>query len=59
VLLSSGVSGGTPDAHSAHSGAGVDAHSAHSGAAVDAHSAHDSPSHLSPYVVVRMWKRTA
>ena len=40
VLLSSGVSGGTPDAHSAHAGGGVDAHSAHAGGAVDAHSAH-------------------
>jgi len=40
VLLSSGVSGGTPDAHSAHAGGAVDAHSAHAGGAVDAHSAH-------------------
>lgn len=31
----------------------------HSGGAVDAHSAHDSPSHLSPYLVVYIWKRTA
>ncbi|HXH05372.1 MAG TPA: hypothetical protein VNI83_02160 [Vicinamibacterales bacterium] len=31
----------------------------HSGTAVDAHSAHDSPSHLPPYLVVYMWKRTA
>ena len=32
---------------------------AHSGAAVDAHSAHDLPSHLPPYMVVYIWKRTA
>ena len=31
----------------------------HAGAAVDAHSAHDSPSHLPPYLVVYIWKRTA
>jgi hypothetical protein len=55
------------DAHSvhaggavdAHSGAGVDGHSAHTGAGVDAHSAHDSPSHVPPYFVLYMWKRTA
>lgn len=67
--------GGAVDAHSAHSGSGVDAHigsgvdghsvhtsgavDAHSGTAVDAHSTHDSPSHLSPYFVVYVWKRTA
>jgi hypothetical protein len=45
VLLSQGVSGGMP--------------SAHTGAAVDAHSAHDSPSHLPPFLVVYVWKRTA
>lgn len=38
VELSQAVSGGTPDAHSAHAGAAVDAHSAHAGTAVDAHS---------------------
>ena len=38
-----------------HTGAAVDAHS---GAAVDAHSAHDSPSHLPPYLVCYVWKRT-
>ena len=42
-----------------HAGGAVDAHSAHAGGAVDAHSAHDSPSHLPPYIVVYMWKRTA
>ena len=48
-------SGAGVDAHSAHTGAGVDAHS---GAGVDAHSAHDSPSHIPPYFVVYLWKRT-
>lgn len=51
--------GGAVDAHSAHAGGAVDAHSAHSGAGVDAHSAHDSPSHLPPYLVIYIWKRTA
>ncbi len=31
----------------------------HANAAVDAHSAHDTPSHLPPYLVVYVWKRTA
>ena len=30
----------------------------HANGAVDAHSAHDSPSHLPPYLVVYVWKRT-
>jgi hypothetical protein len=38
--LTEGISGGTPDAHSAHAGAAVDAHS---GTAVDAHSGHNVP----------------
>ena len=49
-------SGAGVDGHSAHSGAGVDGHS---GANVDGHSAHDTPSHVPPYFVVYMWKRTA
>lgn len=48
VALTQAITGGTPDAHSAHSGTAVDAHSAtavdahsaHAGAAVDAHTAH-------------------
>ena len=48
--------GAAVDGHSAHSGGAVDAHT---GAGVDAHSAHDSPSHLPPYLVVYVWKRTA
>ena len=53
--------GHTHNAHAAlsHSGGAVDAHSAHSGGAVDAHSAHDTPSHLPPYFVCYIWKRTA
>ena len=42
---------GTTNAGSAHT------HTL-SGTAVDAHSAHDTPSHLPPYFVVYMWKRT-
>ena len=42
-----------------HAGTAVDGHSAHAGGAVDAHSAHDTPSSLSPYVVVFLWKRTS
>lgn len=37
VALSQAITGGTPDAHSAHAGGAVDAHSAHAGGSVDAH----------------------
>lgn len=45
VALSQAVSGGTPDAHSAHAGGAVDAHSAHAGTAVDAHTVGQSTQH--------------
>ena len=46
--------------HAVNSGlAAADAGLSHAGAAVDAHSAHDSPSHLPPYFVIYVWKRTA
>ena len=60
-----GVAQGTTAAGSSHahtaSGAAVDAHSVTqpSQHAAQTHSAHDSPSNLPPYVIVRMWKRTA
>ena len=52
---------GDPSATLTHSVTQPSDHAAmsHAGGAVDAHSAHDSPSHVPPYFVVYIWKRTA